>query len=100
MAPLRPTRGAASGVAFSPAGFELWLPNLGFGALLKNLCVVGFLALWAREIECAAVEDRRPWLGLLGGVLVLVVTYGWSYALTLATLVALVATRAWSPRAL
>jgi hypothetical protein len=36
---------------------------------------------------------------VLGGALVLLATYGWSYALTLAALVAMAATPDWSPRA-
>jgi hypothetical protein len=85
-------------VAFSPAGFEIWLLDLGFAQLLKNLCIVAFLALWAREVDAASDAKRRPWLGVAGGVLVLVVAYGWSYLFTVAALVALVATRDWSAR--
>jgi hypothetical protein len=91
---------AAALVAFSPAGWELWLPTLSLGGLIKNLCVVGFLVLWSREIDAAPGTDRRPWLGVLGGALILLATYGWSYALTLAALVAMAATRDWSPRAM
>jgi hypothetical protein len=87
-------------LAFSPAGVEIWLLDLGLAQLLKNLCIVAFLVLWAGEVDAAAGPKRRPWLGLLGGALVLVVAYGWSYVMTLAALVALVATRDWSPRAL
>ncbi len=85
-------------VAFSPSGWELWLLDLGLAQLLKNLCIVGFLALWAREIDLDAGARRRPWLGLIGALLVLVVTYGWSYSLTFAAILALATGQAWSPR--
>ena len=90
---------AAALLAFSPAGWELWFPNLGLGGALKNFFIIAFLALWAKEVERAPADEGRPWLGFLGAALILLASYGWSYALTLAAVAALVTTRGWTPRA-
>ncbi|RYG02597.1 MAG: hypothetical protein EOO07_32790, partial [Chitinophagaceae bacterium] len=73
----------------SPAAFELWTLDLGFAQLIKNFIIVSFLYLlavkqcWSKDIISAII------VGVCGGLLILLATYGWSYAFVVACLVAL-----------
>ncbi len=89
---------ASAGVIVSPAGFELWLLDLGFAQLLKNLLIVLFLYELAIR-KSWAKSGVAPWvIGSLGGFLILFCTYGWSYPFFLASAAVLALSCLVSPR--
>ena len=71
---------------FSPAGWEIWLLDLGFAQTLKNLFIAVYLYLLARIDFQTGTVGKFLLYGLLGMLIVLFVSYNWSYAFVVAAL--------------
>ncbi|AMS32104.1 hypothetical protein AEM42_06310 [Betaproteobacteria bacterium UKL13-2] len=77
---------------FSPAGWEIWLLDLGFAQTLKNLVIAVYLHRLARFSS----HNKSPFdalcMGAIGAITILFVAYNWSYSFTVAaTFVVLIA---------
>ncbi len=71
---------------FSPAGWEIWLLDLGFPQTLKNLIIAAYIY----ALSCINYQEntyRRLFLsGAMGALIILLVAYNWSYSLTVAAI--------------
>lgn len=71
---------------FSPAGWEIWLLDLGFAQTLKNLIIAVYFYQLTKfdSLRSSVVESLC--MGALGAVAILFVTYNWSYSFAVAAL--------------
>jgi hypothetical protein len=67
---------------FSPAGWEIWLLDLGFAQTLKNLIIAAYLYALSRIDYQICSIGKLFLLGVLGALIVLFVSYHWSYSFT------------------
>ena len=72
-----------SGLYFiSPAGWEIYLLDLGFAQTIKNLLIILFLYYLSLLNYQACSVKKLNIIGIFGGLLILFATYGWSYPFT------------------
>lgn len=69
-------------VFFSPAGWEIWLLDLGFPQVLKNLLIIFYFLKLSKANLSPSDFREAAFFGLLGSLIVLLISAGWSYAFT------------------
>jgi hypothetical protein len=71
---------------FSPAGWEIWLLDLGLAQTLKNILFASYLYQIAKlDFDKNSCARTTVW-GLTGVVIILFCSYGWSYSFSAAIL--------------
>jgi hypothetical protein len=67
---------------FSPAGWEIYLLDLGFAQELKNLFIIAFLYFLSRIDFQTCDTSKLIFYGICGSCIILFTAYGWSYPFT------------------
>ena len=84
---------------FSGAGYEVLTLDLGLSLWVKNTLIVGYFLLHAGFLRKGAPTVRGLLLGLIGPLLVLMVTMGWGFAFVgAATLQVVVSSAFWEDK--
>lgn len=73
---------------FSPAGWEIWLLDLGFAQTLKNLMIAAYIYALSRIDYQKYTVNILSLLGGLGAAIILLASYSWSYSFTVTILFA------------
>ena len=71
---------------FSPAGWEIWLLDLGFAQTLKNLIIATYIYALSRINYQTCTISKLSLLGVLGAFIVLFISYSWSYSFSVAAI--------------
>lgn len=69
---------------FSPAGWEIWLLDLGLAQTLKNLVIAAYIYALSRIDYHACSVSKLFLLGVIGAMIVLFISYSWSYSFSVA----------------